>query len=215
ITLQWQAQNGSADFTCPDSGAGTPNFPDLPPAGGWTCGTGILRVDLVPFGSSATRNDLDDSLFNAFLYPQASGGVASTTYNGAGTQLKANNFKVTCSTANTPKFCKFTISNIKALVGGTYGNTYRAYLRVKSVYIASSLTISATTNSGNPASFSGTQVMIDSTGKANDVLRRIQVRVPVNLSGILPDSPLDTSGSICKRYLVGASSVSDPDGCGF
>jgi hypothetical protein len=203
LTLSWQAGDGSTDFNCPDSAAGLPNAPDLTPTGGWTCGTGILRVDLVPFGAGVTRDNLGNSLFNAFLYPVSGGGTATAAYSGS----KANMFKVTCTSGTTPKYCKFTITGV---------NTNRAYLRLKSVYINSSIDIAATVTSGGAASFVGTQVVIDSTGKANDVLRRIQVRIPLDASGILPDSPLDASGNICKRYIVTAGpTVSDPDGCGI
>lgn len=49
----------------------------------------------------------------------------------------------------------------------------------------------------------GAQIKVDSTGKAQDVLRRIQVRLPLNATGSqnqLPDNALQSTDSICKRF---------------
>lgn len=58
--------------------------------------------------------------------------------------------------------------------------------------------------------FIGGQALIDSTGKSQDELRRIQVRIPLSASsGSLPAYGLQSTGSICKQltYISGANAV--------
>lgn len=201
LTISWQSKNGSTNFNCPGGGA----YPQLPPSPSWTCGVGIMRLDLLQTDGFKTRANYTDQTFSRFLYPLAgSPGVTTVTY-AAGTQPDIQ--PVECSATGSPKYCTLTITGL---------NTNTLYIRLKSVYISSVATIRCTSDTGAPCEMEGTQILIDSTGKANDVLRRIQVRVPNVRSGIFPEGAIDTSGHICKRYVVvGNSSLSDPDNCGY
>jgi hypothetical protein len=60
---------------------------------------------------------------------------------------------------------------------------------------------SAQPTSANQLNISGAQTLIDSTGKAQDVLRRIQVRVSTHDSYDIP-SGTAAAGSICKQISV-------------
>jgi hypothetical protein len=60
-----------------------------------------------------------------------------------------------------------------------------------------SVQITANGEGGN-IQLPGTQAVIDATGKANDVLRRIQVRVPLNADYSYPEFGLETTNAICK-----------------
>ena len=68
--------------------------------------------------------------------------------------------------------------------------------------------------------FKGAQVVIDSTGRANDVLRRVQVRITGGTTtfsygdntGNYPDNVLESADSICKRLSV-APGFGDLGGC--
>jgi hypothetical protein len=76
-------------------------------------------------------------------------------------------------------------------------------MRVSSIYEDVSLQINGKDTAGTQVGLIGSQVVIDSTGKARDVLRRIQVRVPASsTSGLsqIPDEALQSTDSICKRY---------------
>jgi hypothetical protein len=50
----------------------------------------------------------------------------------------------------------------------------------------------------------GAQAVIDSTGKAQDVLRRIQVNVPLRATSQneLSDYAIQSTDAICKRFSV-------------
>jgi len=66
------------------------------------------------------------------------------------------------------------------------------------------LQITGTDGSGNPVSFTGAQVLIDVTGKAQDVLRRVQVRVPATgtSANLTSDYAMQSTDSICKRFDI-------------
>jgi hypothetical protein len=60
-------------------------------------------------------------------------------------------------------------------------------------------------NITSPLGLAGSQIIIDSTGRAQDVLRRIQVRMSVDAGGSknqLPDNALQSTDSICKRFAT-------------
>ena len=186
INLGWQDKNASsADFRdCPSAG----NFPAL---SGWSgCTAGVLRVDLVPISGVLSRTNLMNNNFTVFLVP-VSGGAGTVAYSvpaGQGSIGQAN-----CTNGGTPKWCSLSITGLSA-------NTY--YLRVRSIYRANALTVTAY-NAGSQLELAGVQAQIDSTGKASDVLRRVVVRVPIgaNREGI-PDFAIESNGSICKKFYV-------------
>ena len=72
------------------------------------------------------------------------------------------------------------------------------YVRVRSIYGPSHLLVSASSN-GTPVGLVGAQATIDSTGKSADVVRRLQVRVPLTPQYDYPEYALETTDTICKR----------------
>jgi hypothetical protein len=101
---------------------------------------------------------------------------------------------VRCSD-NPDTGCTETISNL---------NSSQYYLRVSSLYKDVSLEITATDASSVPINLQGAQAVVDATGKAQDVLRRIQVRVPLTVSStnLLSDYGVESKDAICKRFAI-------------
>jgi len=87
-------------------------------------------------------------------------------------------------------------------------------MRIKTVYGTASVVVSATDPAGNGVELKDAQVAVDSTGRANDVLRRIQVRAPINSGIVLPEFALQSGDAICKRLTVNGGSATDTD-CGI
>lgn len=194
MTFSWQAATGGGAFGC----AGVPAnaFPTGSGAT-WNCGAPLLRVDIVPSGGD--RNTLQNNTFTAFLYPVSGGNAGNFTFaasTGAGMgQILGVHCQAAPLTAANPLYCTADISGLNAV---NYS------VRIMSLYGTSKLTIFAT-NSGAPATkllLSGAQAIVDSTAKAQDVLRRIQVRVPMNSNANPPDFAITAQAGICKRYFV-------------
>lgn len=167
-----------------DSGA-------FPKANNWNA-IGMLRFSLTPL-SDMSRQGLVDNTFTSYLYPSSSSNNNSTNYvagngnwNQQGTILNGG-----CGAGNAPRYCHVAISGL----GGTGSNGDEYLMTLRSIYSPTNVYITA--NSGT-AFFSGAQSMIDSTGKAQNVLKRIQVRVPNRNSYPYPGFDVDATGGICK-----------------
>jgi len=170
--------------------------------------SGILRLSLmrVPKTSSITRNNLISQTKTWFLYPSAQSG---TTTNRTATS--SNGFvDSSCNTSNSPNDCNVTITGLDTTASG-----FDYYLRLKSIYTPIHATLIATNNSDptKRLSLKNAQAIIDSTGKSNDVLRRIQVRVPLTTNYRYPEFSLETTDTICKKIQIGQNSGNVTDGC--
>jgi hypothetical protein len=164
----------------------------------------------VPLSDTGTivRNDLIARQYTTFLYPVS--GAASSVMSYTAGSITGNN-AVKCgviSAPSKPKSCTATI-NTPVIIG--YGKSYA--LRVMSIYGSADVTVLAN-NAFGQVNLVDQQILIDSTAKAQDVLRRVQVRTSV--TGTAPDFGViaggDGSGGVCKRYAISAGSVIDPTG---
>ena len=200
LTIAWQDKSGGNSFTgCPAAG----QFPPAWPSGGngaGNCSSGILRIDLVPL-SAVNRPNLINNTMTVFLHPTSSNSISELDYGGS--IGRAGQGRVWASACNTtistakPKFCSVTINGLTA-------TSYA--IRMQSIYRESEVTILA--ESGR--TFVGGQAIIDSTGKASDVLRRIQVRLPVDpFNDDAPPFAIQTSETQCKLFAIAGSLVID------
>ncbi len=192
ITLNWQNKlTNSTNYrgiNCPASGNGFPTLASYASS----CDMPVLRVDFVPL-ASVTRPNLIANTKTLFLFPQKNIGAASASFASAGTGdiVRAN-----CVSAASP-LCSVTITG---LAQPSY------FLRVRAIYEDASVAITASDGTNPTINLSGAQAIVDSTGKANDVLRRVQVRIPtLGISNIYPpDFAIQSNSSVCKRFFVGA-----------
>ena len=188
LQIKWKGSQTATNASC------TPNVRPFTTAGSWPCDYGLLRMDIVPT-TNLTRSVLMGSQKAFFLYPtRQSGGPVpqlgySTTTRGATTGM-------TCITANDD--CRI---NITALGATSYA------LRLGAVYKPGTVEIIAE-NAAGPVDLIGAQALVDVTGRAQDVLRRIQVRLSLNGSNGNPDYAVQSGGAICKRFGVSQTTFS-------
>jgi hypothetical protein len=142
-----------------------------------------------------------------FLFPSDGGAVVTNVPYAAGASVPLRQI-IACNSNNSPKFCRARITNL---------GQQRYYLRVKSIYGTASVTISGQDSAGNKFELKGAQVVIDSTGKASDILRRIQVRVPLTGADLLPEFAIQSGDTICKllevNVVTGIASSAEPTAC--
>lgn len=216
VKVEWFSQEdlSTAGGTAkPDNTATSPkpmvkNWPTDRPA--------VLRTQLMQVGSSFTLTDFDsvtsDSKSDAntvFLYPSTS-GVNNTSFierdprirNEAATP-NSSPLPVSCE-ANIPSggySCAVTLA-LPIPVGASNRNESNTttYLRLTSLYTASHVRVSL----GDGAQFKEVQPIVDSTGRANNVFRRVQSRVNLydTSSFPYPDGALDVSGDLCKDFGI-------------
>lgn len=192
VQLNWQTKQNTTTPTagCPtDANTFVPNG-----AATWTCGFGVMRIDLVPTEGALTANGLRDNTMTIFAVPLSSGGTNNVTY-AAGTANANNRIGVSC---NNSSGCALRID----IPGGSARNSY--HLRVSSIYRDNSLTVEGQNASGGSLEIRGAQAVIDVTGKAQDVLRRIKVAIPIRTTSknLHSDYAIEMTGSLCKRYAI-------------
>ncbi len=189
VTLTWQSKDSGSTpaNNCPASVNSV--FSAVLP---WTCGYGVLRFDLVPTAGSLSFAGLQSATMTSFLVPLRPGSVGSANPIAYTTGGGNNKLGVVCSNTD----CSYSITF--AAPQSQY------YMRVSSLYKDVSLQITASDGSGSAVSIQGAQAVIDSTGKAQDVLRRIQVRVPLagSSSNLLSDYAIQSNEAVCKRFSV-------------
>ena len=187
LKFQWNVQAGGVDTTC--TGANARVFPQ-PPA--WNCDFGILRVDLVD-DPVANLGNLPLNTITMYLTPLGthSGTLAVPNFTGDKAYVASASG---CSTG----ICSVTIT----FAGPASSSSY--YARVSTIYRDAPITISGTIGAA-PATFSGSQAIVDTTGQAQDELRRVQVRVALTSTpdpGSIPANALSSGADICKRFTI-------------
>lgn len=155
------------------------------------CTVGGLRMDLIKVGNS--RDNIIDNNYTAYVLP---GKLVGALAYAAGRQGEIG--QAICS--NATKKCNFTL-NV-----GSATPTDVFTLHLESLYKdnkAVTITGLGGTLGTTPVRFNNAQIMIDSTGKANDVLRRVQVRIPAATQYDYPkSSAIKTTQSVCKLITV-------------
>ena len=91
----------------------------------------------------------------------------------------------------------------------------KGWFTVTSLYTRTQLRVSFEDASGNAtARFDGVQPLVDSTGRAGDVYRRVLSRVSPDGAFTFPEYAVDTTGSLCKDFSVSdtaaISGICDP-----
>lgn len=201
------------------SGPGDTNFrpspiTDLPPAGSgagnWNSDAGILKAVLIP-RKDINRNQYLNNTFTGYMYPlQTAGSAGSVNYNQG---FGANNSGVIgdghCDQNNTSTAYKCNIDlNLDPLVA-TFG-AKGWYLVLTSIYVTPQH-VQITCNDGvTDVPCEGAQMVIDATGKSQDVIRRVQVRKTLTngTSDFLPIG-FESANSICKQIQVAPPDLND------
>ena len=190
LTLTWKPANGTVGNLGNCYPAGGNNVGDFTVAGQWNCNWPVLRIDLFDANNaSITRGNWNRDTSTYFLVPYNSGANSNFGLGGHGSAVRAQ--------------CLAGAATCSVNITGVSGKKY--YMRVTTLYRTDSL-LTISTNGGSK--FTGAEAIIDSTGKAQDVLRRILVAVDLTDSNArtIPSAAIVTKDSVCKRYGVTANS---------
>ena len=195
LFFSWQSSGTSRPFVTGQDSAHT-----LFRSNSWPY-TGILRISLTPLTSGCVqRSCLADNTFTAFLYPNdsssasgsnplapgyASASFASSIGTDQGVFVNGN-----CNSASKPLTCNVEITNLGQV---------NYLMTIRSVYDDNRVHISGLAYDSTFVRFKNSQTLVDSTGKAQDILRRIQVRIPSRNEYPHSDYGIEAMGGICKQ----------------
>lgn len=193
LKISWEDPNNNTSFRTYSM-----NSPNLPSPSDWNS-PGMVRVEIIPL-PAGSGGLLDRAAMLAvrkvfYLYP--AGRVSSPQYGystDTGSVLAGS-----CNATNMPRDCSVDITNLPGNANYTY------VLRMRSIYKPVDVTVTGTTSNGGAGSdvmFGGAQYVIDATGKAADVLRRIRAHVSLDSSPLLPEYVLQSFSGVCKEMAL-------------
>lgn len=181
----------------------------------WRNAPALIQASLANPGSSFTLSDLDANgkSGSVFLYPNSvtanssashDVGDALVTRRASDSQAVSNESQaVPCSQtryAGGDYFCKATISFASPLAA----NSSTALLRLTAHYRNASARVVLYDAANNIVAFTDGQPVVDSTGRANNLFRRVEARLETGTlkSVAYPENAVDIGGSLCKDFYV-------------
>jgi len=169
----------------------------------------LLRTQLIQTGGSFKLSDFDNNPDGSksdantlFLYPSATGlptkDFAALDVRKTQT-LGPQQTKCNTSFLASEYVCKVTIK-LPAPIDGNTANR-GAYLRLTSLYNSAHFGVRLKSGS-DYVKFNGVQPQVDSTGRANDMFRRVKARVELKGDFTYPEAAIDMNGNLCKNFTV-------------
>lgn len=161
----------------------------------------LLRAQLIDGKGEFNLSDFDASGFSntLFLYP-SSVGLSSFDFSLDGRRSsKSGPQLVTCNPGadSGAYICRATLHTDSAIGA----NSATAFLSLAAFYNTTDFKVELR-GPGGSVTFNGAQPEVDSTGRANDLFRRVVSRVELDSTFNYPLSALETSGNLCKNFSV-------------
>lgn len=168
----------------------------------------LMRTQLIQTGGGFKLSDFNDSqpgnksdTNTLFLYPSATGVDTKDFALDARRSPTNAPQQVHCedSLASAAYACKVTIA-LPSPIDGNAANR-NAFLRLTALYNNSHFSVKLK-NAGSDVLFNRVQPEVDSTGRANDVFRRVKARVELKGEFAYPEAAIDMTGNLCKNFTV-------------
>ncbi|OYW84152.1 hypothetical protein B7Z17_04540, partial [Candidatus Saccharibacteria bacterium 32-49-10] len=177
----------------------------------------LMRAQLITPGSSFTADELDDSDASrtVFLRPlsmtEGATGLNSTVVVPLGDYNRATDGEARTNRPRTLT-CSSTFQNnghsclARLQIGSTVSpaESATALLRLNTVYNKATVRVTLY-NGSDLVYFDGVQPVVDSTGRANNLFRRVEARLAIGDDVPLPSRVVDVVNNLCKDFSVGSS----------
>lgn len=164
----------------------------------------MIRLQMISTPhSGVTRSSIDS--YTLFLNPTLGGSHASINDLTA-ISLNHGIRNVPCNnTAAVGEYvCTFSINSLA-------DDTHDYSIRVQALYNPTHIKIDATTSAGVAVSLINAQAVIDVTGRAGDVYRRVEERVDLSPDYLSPEFAILSAEDICKNFVITDSTVDIPN----
>lgn len=180
LTVSWSSFDGD-NTTAPTFTSGN----SLETQAAWTAAKqpAVLQVTLtaIPDPNNVTRTSLMNDSYTYYLYP------------GSGCSGAAGQGQFLCSGAAAATAPFFNVPLPVNIASSTF------LVHIVDYYDQSTIQLGSAVDSANKTlDFDGSQAIIDSTGKAQDVLRRIQVVTPLQNEAVIPGFAIEAQ-DLCKE----------------
>ncbi len=186
-----------------------------------------LRVELYGYpNGSFGRGSMENLSRSVFLVPNSSSNAAAVgsatpitmpTVDPRGfEQSKINLVGVKCTgTPPTLATGTYACSARLELDGAQPSTSNNYYLRITPLYGSTHFRLQMLSSSppDSVVNFSGVEPVVDSTGRASDVFRRIQSRIRLDNFSNLPEYSAESANTICKTMQVSDGSYYQGNVC--
>jgi Tfp pilus assembly protein PilX len=167
----------------------------------------LLRAQLMQLGGGFKLSEFDrevDGKSNAntlFLYPSRI-GVTDKAFAIDGRQSNVNApqlIRCNLDFSSSEYACK-AILQLPVPVDGNVAQR-NAYLRLTGLYNGAHYSLRLM-NGATYVKFNGVQPQVDSTGRANDMFRRVKARIELTGDFTYPEAAIDMQGNLCKNFTI-------------
>ena len=218
ISIEWYRRDDESNL----GGANAVNTEisttgELPARNSWYSNTPqLMRAQLINPGPTFSLSTLDTTGVTSFFRPnvlrsdvagQDGTAVSSKTSDRprATDGNEHNNGTNIVSCSKTFKFsgeysCKAVI-DVDEIAAGSE----TAFLRLTSIYKGGSVKVSLQKTDGTIVNFDGVQPIVDSTGRASNLFRRVEARLQIGDDFAYPDNAIELKNSLCKDFSVSGS----------
>lgn len=196
MTVSWGSADGH-DTPRPSGGK------SLTPQGGWGNSPAVVQINITPLGNNTgvvNRAAVMNNTFTAYLYPSTDAGAITYVANSGlpDDPIVAGNCQMAAGKLTGTYPCRVTISGLKNHPGAVASELYLVHFVV--YYDSTNLVIHTLKDENNNTV--GTKdglAIIDVTGKAKNVLKRLQVSYPLRATAAKPTDAIE-SQSACKQF---------------
>lgn len=201
VKVEWHISEGSGTYSLRGNN-------QLPLENAWGDAPAMLRVQASRINSANPSIDAwrnynssgngphDISMF----FPPRSGAATtvggSNLFSGLGQDRSFISPRCQTNQSEGSYVCDVTLG-----ISGGPSASWNNFLSVRSLY--KDTTIRVTANSGsNPVEFEDVQAVVDVTGRANDIFRRVETRIPLTSASEIEDFAILSRERICKYFDV-------------
>ena len=198
---------------------------ELPTKDKWNSNTPpLVRAQVISPGSTFNLATLDTTGVTSFLRPNVfrSDVVSQSGTVGSGKSSdrpratdgnEHNNGTNIISCSKTFRFsgeysCKAVIDVDEVPAGSE-----SVFLRLVSIYKGGSIKVSLQKSDGTTVNFDGVQPIVDSTGRASNLFRRVEARLQIGDDFAYPDNAVELKNSLCKDFSISGSGAAAVGRC--
>lgn len=203
VVIEWHQKGPSpynGDYVLPASAA-TPNLDDY---GTWRTGVGRPAMLRAQFFSTPASGNLSRASFAStagFLRPSDNGLTTAQSVSAVGYDKNVLNFR--CEDLGTISDGEYACT---AILSG-FDSSRLNYLHLNSLYRSTNVRVSLVSSTGSELPMQDAQAIVDVTGRASDVYRRIEARVALTQVYPLPDYAIWANEEICKDFTIASAAA--------
>ena len=186
----------------------------------------LMRIQMITPGSSAKADELDRKAQSGTVFVHPDGRLGGSTPNrlpqsalhryAPGSDdttwdyTKTSSDFTSCDDSRLTYQCAVEIEFDNEIPA----DSRVAFLRLSPIYKSTSFRVTLMDASDNAVLFNDAQPTVDSTGRANDVFRRIEARLSISggESVSYPEFAIDVTNGLCKGFYVTSSTSGELTG---